>query len=410
MKELVQKREELVAKQKQLAAIFAEAGPEIDLSKVTSLEGDTKAKAEEIKRRNDELAALGKEVEELAALEKTAADVKAMGERLNQPASTIVHGAASQQPPVQKGLGELFIESATFKQFQGSRGPTSVIEGVDVKTLLQTSAGWAPESLRQPGYVPSAQMQPTLLDLIPWGNTDQAAVIYMEETTFTNNAAERAEGANNAGEAALALTQQTSNVREIAVWLPVTREQMDDVSLVQSYVNNRLTLMLRRRLNTQLMSGNGVAPNLAGIIGMAGVQTQAKGADPTMDAIHKGITLVRVTGAAEPSAIAMHPNDWQDVKLTRTADGIYILGNPGDAGIDRLWGLPVISDPAVTENTAVVGDFANYCQIAQKQGIVFELSDSHAGLFIQRTLAILASIRIAFVVYRPAAFCQVTGI
>jgi HK97 family phage major capsid protein len=324
---------------------------------------------------------------------------------MQHPASQVEQKGIEQV----KSLGEMFTDSATFKGFDGRRGPVSHLPGINVKTLMTQAAGWAPENIRMPGYVPSAQRIPTVLDAIPMGTTGQAAVVYMEETTYTNNAAGRTEGANNAGEAALAMTIQTANVREFAVWLPVTREQMDDVSQVQGYVNNRLPLMLRQVMSAAILTGAG-APSFTGIIGLAGVQTQAKGADPTPDAIHKAMVLVSVTGRANPNVTIWHPNDWQDVRLLRTADGVYIWGSPSDAGPERIWGLPVIQDSACTENTALVGDFATFTELAMRQGIQLEVSDSHAGLFIQRTLAILATVRAALVVYRPAAICQVTGI
>ena len=404
--QLVIKREELNAKQAALAAIFEQAGPDLDLGKAEALKSlaDTKARADEVRRLNDELTGLGKEVEQLAEVERVAASVKGLGQEMQHPA---------KQPETKelqaKSLGEAFVASVAFKGFDGRRSPAALLPDVDVKTLMTQAAGWAPESLRMPGYVPHAERIPTVVDAFPMGKTTQAAVVYMEETTFTNNAAARAEGANNAGEAALALTQQTANVRESAVWLPVTREQMDDVPQVQGYVNNRLPLMLRQVMSAALLTGAG-APSFTGIIGLAGVQTQAKGADPTPDAIYKALTLVEVTGRANPNVTIWHPNDWQDIRLLRTADGIYIWGSPADPGPARIWGLPVIKDSACTENTALVGDFATYTELAMRQGIQLEVSDSHAGLFIQRTLAILATVRAALVVYRPAAICQVTGI
>lgn len=414
MSKLVEKRTELQAKQKALAAIFEAAGAELDLSKVEALNGfkDTGAKAGEIKRLNDEMSALGKEVDELASIEKMAAETKKLGESLAGPAGVMQHPQAGavdgvKAPP--KSIGELFVESKAFKGFDGRRGPRIDFPEFEVKTLMTQAAGWAPENLRMPGYVPHAERIPTVLDAIPAGTTTQAAVIYMLESTFTNNAAGRAEGANNAGEAALALTPTTANVCEFAVWIPVTREQMDDVPQVQGYVNNRLSLMLRQVMSAAILTGAG-APSFTGIIGLAGVQTQAKGADPTPDAVYKAMTLVSVTGRANPNVTIWHPNDWQDVRLLRTADGIYIWGSPSDPGPARIWGLPVILDSACTENTALVGDFANFTELAMRQGIQLEVTDSHAGLFIQRTLAILATVRAALVVYRPAAICQVTGI
>jgi HK97 family phage major capsid protein len=121
------------------------------------------------------------------------------------------------------------------------------------------------------------------------------------------------------------------------------------------------------------------------------------------------MTQIMVTGYANPNFAVFHPNDWQDIRLLRTADGIYIWGSPADPGPDRIWGLSVVKDTACTENTAVVGDSA-FWELVMRQGIEMEMSDSHASLFIQYTLAIRASVRAAFCVYRPSAFCQVTGI
>lgn len=410
---LIQKREELHAKQQALGRIFEAAGSDLDLDKVEVLAGfkDTSAKAAELKRLNDEMSVLGQECETLAGIEKMADESKAASKNFETQAGGMTHQTGSEKRQEQvKSLGELFVASKAYTGFGGSRGPVDTVHYDSFKTLLSTAAGWAPQSLRNPGFVESAQAIPTVLDVIPVGNTSQAAIVYMVESTYTNNAAERTEGANNAGEAALALTPTTATVRQIAVWIPVTKEQMDDVPYIQGYVNNRLSLMIRQRLSSEILSGNGVPPNLAGIIGMANVQVQPKGADPTPDAVYKAMTLVRVTGRAEPNATVWHPNDWQDVRLLRTMDGIYIWGSPSEAGPERIWGLRVIQDSGCTENTMIVGDFANFSELVMRSGIEFEVSDSHASLFIQYTLAIRAGLRAAFVVYRPAAFCTVTGI
>jgi len=119
---------------------------------------------------------------------------------------------------------------------------------------------------------------------------------------------------------------------------------------------------------------------------------------------------VRVTGRAIPSGVVLHPNDWQAIRLLRTADGVYIWGSPSDAAPERIWGLPVAQADVITENTGLVGDFRGYCQLVMRRGIDVQVSNSHASFFIQGVQAIRADLRCAFPVYRPTAFCLVTGI
>ena len=388
----------LDAKRKELATIFEEAGPEIDLAKVKSVDGDTTAKAAHIKNLNDEMSDLGQKVDELREVAKAAGAVRDGQEQGED---------SDDQAPERKGgksWADAMVKSEAFK----SKGATSEIE-VELKTLFETGAGWAPETTRGPRLVDYATRPIELLDLIPTTTTQQAAVTYMEETTFTNAAAETAEGVAKP-EATLALTERTSAVRKIPVWIGITDEQLEDVPRAKQYLENRLPFMVRQRLSRQIIAGDGNAPNLRGVLNVSGIQTQAKGADPTPDAVYKAMTKVEVTGQAMPDAVVFHPNDWQDVRLLRTVDGIYIWGSPSDAAPERIWGLRVVKVQAATENTAVVGDWANFSELAVRKAMEIKISDSHASFFIENKQAVRAEIRVAVIFYRPAAFCTVTGI
>ena len=280
---------------------------------------------------------------------------------------------------------------------------------VELKTLMTTAAGWAPETTRTGRLVEFATRPIQVAEIIPTTTTTQAAVVYMEETTFTNAAAEAAEGGTYA-EAALAYTEQSSLVRKIAVFLPVTDEQLEDEPQARSTIDNRLPFMVRQRLDLQIISGNGTAPNLRGVLNVVGIQTQAKGTDPTPDAVYKGIVKVETVGQALASAVVFNPTNWQDVRLLRTADGIYIWGNPSDAGPERIWGLQVLRAQAETLGTALVGDFQNFVELAVRRGVDVQVSNSHSTFFVEGKQALRADMRAALVVYRPAAFCTVTGL
>jgi HK97 family phage major capsid protein len=419
---LVEKRAELAAKQQALHAIFDEAGDELDLSKCTALKGfpDSASKAAEVGRLNTELTAIGKDVESLQAVEDAAANTKKIGEGLNTPVGQMQHptaGGGEGQKGSTKSIGELFVESVAYKDFKRGSGVGPLAElDIEAKTVMSTgtTVGFTPETFRTGRLVEAALAPIQVIDLIPPGATDQAAIVYMEETTATNAATEIAESVEGTlavyPESALGFTERTSTVRKIATFLPVTDEQLEDVSFIQSFINQRLGFFLRQRLDLQLLQGNGAAPNLRGILNVVNVQTQAKGADPTPDAIFKAMTLVRVTGRANPSGVILHPNDWQSIRLLRTADGVYIWGSPSDTAPERIWGLPVAQADVITENTGLVGDFRAHSQLIMRRGIEVQISNSHASYFIQGVQAIRADLRCAFVCYRPTAFCMVTGI
>ena len=391
LKELDGKLNERQAK---LQAIFAEAGPTLDMAKVKSL-GDSVDVVAEINRLNNEMGELGKKRSDLVITLKGAEYAAA------DPFS---HDERNPAAPAVKSLGSAMLKSGGLDHL-GAKAEADI----ELKTLFSRSAGWTPESVRSGQVVLSAQRPVQVTDLLPTIPTGQAAYKYMEETTFTNSAAERAEGAAY-GESALALTERSVTIETVGVWLPVTDEQLEDEAGAEAYINARLPFMIAQRLDGQVLTGDGSTPNILGINNKVGIQTQALGGDTVPDAVYKAMTKVKVTGRAMPNAVVMHPNDWQGVRLLRTADGIYIWGSPSEAGPAAIWGLQVVESDAQTENTAVVGDFANYSMLVVRRGVVVERSNSHDTYFTTGKQAIRAGIRCATVWTRAAAFATVTGI
>ncbi len=266
-----------------------------------------------------------------------------------------------------------------------------------------------PVSTRRPDILPSAQFRMTVSDLMAPGTTDGNTLTYMEETTFTNAGVEVAEGVAKP-ESTLDFNERTDNVRKIATFVTASDEVLSDNRQLRSYIEGRLVFMVHQREEQQLIAGNGIAPNISGILNRSGIQTQAKGADPTPDAVFKALTKVRVTGDAEADAVVLHPNDWQEIRLLRTADGIYIWGSPADAGPERIWGYPVRVTTAITEGTGLVGAFRTMAQVFRREGLTVVASTEHASNFTSNLVTILAETRLALAVYRPSAFASVTGI
>lgn len=409
MKTVKQLDDELAAKSKTLYEIFEEAGPEIDLMKVKSMEGDSQARVEKVQNSNKELDDLKDERDRAFGLEAAKTKAGTIHAALNTGDKTILKEGETvdDKKPVIKSLGQLFIESKAGVEKRVRKRVE--VEGINLKTLFQTSAGWDPEALRIDRVSVYPVRPIAVIDHVPLMQTDMDTIKYMKETTFTNNAAEVAAGGSY-GEAALAFTETNDEVEKIGVWLPVTDEQLEDVPGIADLLNQRLTYMLRNRLDSQILVGDGSTPNLLGTLNISALLSQALAADSRPDAFYKAMTQVRATGFGQPSVIFIHPNDWQSIRLLTTADGIYIFGSPSDPGPERLWGVPVVQTTAMTENTSLVGDYRTHAAIYMRRGIEFEVTNAHDDFFIKGKQAIRCDLRASMVHFRDTAFCKVTGI
>lgn len=405
MPTLREMQENLQEKQAQISAMLENGKTDKKNAQGGDVINWTDAMLAEFKDRNAELDALTIEFEAAYEAERVANEFKSRKPRNFDDAP-----AAPKPDPAQlKSVGEMFFESKGYKDRISKREIHAEIDGVDMKTLMSTSAGYAPANPRTSIQVVSAQRRPMVADVIPSDNTDLSVIKWMLETTFTNAADTVSEGGTKP-ESANVWTEQSANVQKIATWIPVTDEQLEDVPGMQSLINNRLMLMLMLTEEDQLLNGNGTPPDIRGFLNLSGLQTQAKGADNRQDAIYKAFTKIRATGFAEPTAVIINPNDWQDIRLATTADGIYLWGSPSEAGVERIWGKPVIVTTAITAGTALAGDFTMYSHLSRKGSVRVDVSNSHDDYFIKNKVAVRVEERISLESYRDSAFAQITGI
>ena len=371
---------------------------------------------EKIKGLNEELAG---SLDELKIEESKAANEKAM---------EVDNEVVNELPVVEesaglKSIGEQFTNTEAYAKYM-SNGVKGVDSQAEFKTTLNTT-GYPPESLRAPGILETALRDPNaVIGLFDQIQTDQNAFVYLEETTFTNNAGEIAESGDitSANESALAFTERTESIRKIATFLPVTDELLADVSGIQGYVNSRLQTMMRLRMDNQLLNGNGSAPNLTGVLNKSGINTFAFGSYSgklrKIGQIYQAITEIRKDAFVEPDAVVMHPSDWYDIVTEESSVETSGSRNPlfvvaGGFGADvapRIWGLQVVPSTAIAEGTMLVGKFGggDAAQIITRQGVDLAVSDSHSDFFAKNQLAIRLTMRMGFVVYKPTAFCSIT--
>lgn len=310
-----------------------------------------------------------------------------------------------------KTLGDFAKEAGVKAGYRGSFDADIDAKAwmMQAKATMTTSAnGYPPEVLRDGTVVPAISRPPQLIDFLRIEPTTQNAIKFMAQTVRTDATLEKSEG-SALDEDTITYAEQTDIISRIGSWIPVTEEQLEDEPELRTLVEQDLALMCRQRLDLQATVGTGVDPLLLGIYASTNYQTQAVAALPPLDAWLRAATLVRVNGRARPNVAVMHSTDHTLLALTRTADGLYVLGNPSDGPIMRVWGLPIALSEALTVTTGMVVD-TDYFAIKMRKGVTIAISDSHASNFIANTIVIRAHIRAGIKHMRGQAVCRVTGL
>jgi HK97 family phage major capsid protein len=379
---------------------------------------------------NADLAKGNAELKDAQDIEAMAASNSSEIKELERPRGTQAAGAyqpGDRSEPLlsMKSLGERFVGSDQFKASQGlargASGPALVIDlereygkhaaargAAEFKTLFDTAASFAIQNIRLPAPITPGLQMPTVASLMPEGRTSQAAIAYMEETTTTSGAAETAESGSKP-ESTLAFTEKTSAVRKIATSLPITDESLEDIPFIESYLDSRLSLFVRIREDLALIAGDGTPPNLRGILNTAGINSQARGADASQDAIFKAGTLVQTTSYLAPTGVIVNPTNWQTIRLMTGSTGVYLFGPPSQTGDSTLWGWDVVRTTGMTLNSAIVGAFQTAAEIFRRTELSLQIGWVN-DQFLKNQRTVLVEERLALVVFRPKGFAKVTGL
>jgi len=362
-----------------------------------------------LKAFSDKADGEAKTVGQISADTKTALDAigtqqRELADRLN----SIEQKATAQ--PEQKGVsswGEQFIKSANYGAFAG--GNLNKLR-VEVKnTLVGSDTNVAPQ--RNAGIVGGAFLPFAMEALLPSTTTSSNAIEFTKEASFTNSAAEAAEGAQKA-ESALTWSLVNMPVSTVAHWIKISKQLAADAPALAAYVNTRMRYGVNQKVDTQLVVGDGTAPNISGTYdtGNFTAHGYSNAAIAAISTTFKKLVLIRkviadLYAAGYPAdAIVLNPADWAtiEIELFTTAAG-QTLYSVNDAGQARLFGLPVIQAIGMAADTFQVGRFSEAYMIYNREGVVVEMSDSDGDNFQKNLVTLRAERRLALATEKPAA-------
>lgn len=390
------------------------AGSAADIEKLAI---DLKKAAEEVKKSaettNTEIKNLGKVTEDTKkAADEALVKHNELAARMTDLEQKMVRpeGAASGR----KSAGQQVVESEELKAFLGGsrKGTVSIAVKAIISALTTDANGSAGDLIvpqRVDGIITPPQRRMTIRDLLTPGETGVNAIQYVKETGFTNNAATVSEtsGATKP-QSEIKFDIVTTAVTTIAHWVLATRQILDDVPQLRSYIDGRLRYGLEYVEEGQLLNGGGTGTDLNGIY------TQATAYAPPIT-LPVGVTKIDVIRLAilqaflaelPSTGVVMHPSDWATIELVKDTTGRHIVGNPVNGGPASLWRLPVVETPAMTIDKFLTGAFKLGAQIFDREEANVEISTEDSDNFRKNLVTVRAEERLALAVYRPEAFVK----
>lgn len=200
-------------------------------------------------------------------------------------------------------------------------------------------------------------------------------------------------------------------VKTIAHWIPASRQILADAANLRSQIDGRLIYGLGLTEEEQVLYGDGLGENMAGIL--TNLKTQVylwstgEVGDSKIDAIRRAMTLARV--AEYPvTGIVLNPEDWEDVELAKGDDGHYIWLVVQNGVANQLFRVPVVDTTAIRSGECLVGAFSLGATLFDREEATVRVAEQHADFFIKNMVALLAESRAALAVFRPEAFVKCT--
>lgn len=354
---------------------------------------------------------------------------------------SVVGGNGLVLPPgasESKSIGQRFLESAEFKGRNPSGGTQAfelsgydALGGVERKDIYTAAGGtqtiFAFGQTQSEPIVQRQYRSGRVRDLFPVANTNANLIEYLRVLGYLD-------GQNMAGmvperdgvappndnfglkpHTRLQFQPAQAPIRTIAHWEVAHRNTLQDEPQLQSIIDTELLYGLRLMEDAQLLNGDGTGENILGILRTPGVQNYPGVGTPTpvmpkdtyVDAVRRAATRIMLA-YYEPTGVVVHPFDWEQMETIKDANNNYIVAVNVSIGAEkRIWQMPVVASPAMTEGTALVGAFGLGAKVYDRQQSNIRIAEQHGDLFVRNAVVVLAEERVGLTVSRPESFIKI---
>jgi len=282
-----------------------------------------------------------------------------------------------------------------------------------VKADMTTGADFTGEVIpadRVAGYKFDPTRPVHIRQLIPQGSTSSDVIRFVKESGYSNGSATVAEGATLA-QSDFDMTASDSNVRKIGCYFRISEEMLSDTPQLTSYISARAPEKLLNVEDNQILSGNGTAPNLSGIITDAadfdvssgGAFYQSVEAANEFDVLVASLNQLALSNY-QASYILLHPTDFHKILLLKDSQNNYLKDQVYSGLQPNFMGVPVIINNAISAGSFLCGNFNVGTQLWIRDNVNVEFFREDGTNVRDGFVTVKVSERIALTNYLPNAF------
>jgi hypothetical protein len=275
--------------------------------------------------------------------------------------------AQEERPAMEKkSLGEVlkdaYVEGLEKFKAQGSRGMVEV--EINTKAISDSNiTGDIPQAMREAGINKTPKQAITARALMFNGTTDSPVVDWIEKVNETGVPIFLAE-LDAFPEEETDYQVFNTPVKKIGGMTKVSEEKLEDITWMSNEIRAELVERHEIEVEKQLLNGDGLGNNLAGLIptyaqafvAPAAFALNVANANRT-DALRVAIVQIRLAQFA-PNYIMLNPVDVASMELEKGADGHYVIPPFRTADGMTVKGISVIETTEIAEDNFLVGDFS----------------------------------------------------
>lgn len=392
-----------------------------------SVKGEMKKEVETLASKFKEVEekyAKGEDVSELSkTLETIKSDFLEMKQALAQKGVESTEGATFQQQlkaALAERLGQVKGDEK-HRQFIAdikAKKPVYIFVKAAVnmtRALVNPTTGSRiPVWDREVGVSKAPDNMPFVTDLVSLGTMTSDTISWVERVSRDGKATTLNEGSAYA-KISTQYQEFSTKAQKIGVLAKLTKESLDDIDFLMSEIQNECIdgeLGVNYELDQQVLSGDGTAPNLKGILNYAVSFAKPSGLPIISSASNYDvIRTVALQGALAKlrfNYILLNPIEVAKMELTKDANGQYVIPPFISQNGKLIGGMTVIENVGIAAGSFLAGDFSR-SGLFVKRGLELSFATENEDDWTKDFISVKASVRAAHRIKGPDANAFVKG-